>query len=102
MGDEQTTLAGLKAQIEETIAAVERPSEAAFAGAEDRDIRFVLIDDLSVQMTGAQFLTDWSLPHFYFHLVTAYDILRHHGVELGKRDYMSHIAYAVRRGEPVA
>ena len=39
---------------------------------------------------------DWALPHFYFHLVTAYDILRHNGVEIGKRDYISHVGDAIR------
>ena len=47
-------------------------------------------------MTGIQFLRDWSLPHFYFHVVTAYDILRHSGVDIGKRDYMSHVGAAIR------
>ena len=39
-------------------------------------------------MKGLQFLRDWALPHFYFHVVTAYDILRHNGVEIGKRDFV--------------
>ncbi len=39
-------------------------------------------------MTGLQFLTQYALPQFYFHVTTAYTILRHNGVELGKRDYM--------------
>ena len=39
---------------------------------------------------GFEYLRDWALPHFYFHVVTAYDILRHNGVEIGKRDYLSH------------
>jgi uncharacterized protein len=45
-----------------------------------------------LKANGLQFLWRWSIPHFYFfHVVTAYDILRHAGVELGKRDYMSQI-----------
>jgi hypothetical protein len=39
-------------------------------------------------MNGLQLLGCWSLPHFYFHVVTAYDILRHAGVEIGKTDYI--------------
>jgi hypothetical protein len=42
-------------------------------------------------MTGEQFLRDWALPHFYFHVVTAYDILRHSGLAIGKQDYLSHV-----------
>jgi hypothetical protein len=44
-----------------------------------------------LEADGLQFLWRWSIPHFYFHVVTAYDILRHTGVQLGKRDYMSQI-----------
>ena len=40
-----------------------------------------------IDMNGLQFLRAWALPHFYFHAVTAYDILRTSGVPLGKRDY---------------
>jgi hypothetical protein len=47
-------------------------------------------------MNGLQFLRDWAIPHFYFHVVTAYDILRHNGVELGKRDYLSRAAVYLR------
>jgi hypothetical protein len=47
-------------------------------------------------MSGAQLLRDWSLPHFYFHVVTAYDILRHNGIAISKQDYLSHIGYAIR------
>ena len=47
-------------------------------------------------MNGLQFLRDWALPHFYFHVVTAYDILRHNGVDIGKRDYLSHVAGYIR------
>jgi hypothetical protein len=46
-------------------------------------------------------LRDWSIPNFYFHVVTVYDILRIRGVEVGKRDYLSHIGpYLRQRGDP--
>ena len=48
----------------------------------------VVSPERTFDMTGFQFLRDWALPHFYFHVVTAYDILRDCGVEIGKRDYM--------------
>jgi hypothetical protein len=41
-------------------------------------------------------IRDWALPHFYFHFVTAYDILRHKGVEIGKRDYLRHAGAHIR------
>ncbi len=90
--DEETDLAQLRDRIARTIAYVETFSEAKFEGAENRDIQIPLPGDLVLKMTGVQFLRDWSFPHFYFHLVTAYDILRHEGIELGKRDYLAHIA----------
>lgn len=46
-------------------------------------------------MDGSRFLRSWSLPHFYFHVVTAYGILRSHGVKIGKRDYVN-VGDAVR------
>ena len=47
-------------------------------------------------MNGYRFLTAWSLPHFYFHVVTAYDILRHSGVAIGKFDYLSQVGAFIR------
>ena len=44
------------------------------------------------QMTDRQFVSDWSLPQFYFHIVIAYAILRAHGADLGIRDYLGHVA----------
>jgi len=47
-------------------------------------------------MDGLRFLESWTLPHFYFHVVTAYDILRHVGVDIGKRDYLSQVGGFIR------
>ena len=44
-----------------------------------------------------QFLRDWALPHFHFHVATAYGILRHLGLELGKRDYMRSVGKYIRQ-----
>ncbi len=49
-------------------------------------------------MTGEQYARDWALPQFYFHAITAYAILRHHGVDLGKADYVPHMLAYVRPG----
>lgn len=49
------------------------------------------------QMTGAQYVNDFLVPNFYFHLVTAYDILRMAGLDLGKRDFMLHLLPLVRQ-----
>jgi uncharacterized protein len=100
--DTEQTLDELKVRIATTIEYLERAPESAFAGAEDRDIELPLLNDLVLEMKGLQFLRDWALPHFYFHVVTAYDILRHNGVEIGKRDYLSHLGSAIRRRSEVA
>jgi uncharacterized protein len=51
---------------------------------------FPLIENLVFDSNGFEYLRDWALPHFYFHVVTAYDILRHNGFKIGKRHYLSH------------
>jgi hypothetical protein len=95
--DNERTLDELKARIEKTVAYVRSIDANAFEGAEDRHIKIPLPGNaMVIEMNGLQFLRDWALPHFYFHVVTAYDILRHNGVEIGKREYMSHVGQYVR------
>lgn len=92
--------AGFKARIERTIAYVESVAEGRYKDAETRAIAFPLMGELSVEFNGEQFLRDWTFPNFYFHLVTAYDILRNQGVQIGKPDYMAHVGYAMRGTPP--
>jgi hypothetical protein len=49
-----------------------------------------------IAMNGLELLRSWSLPHFYFHLVTAYAILRRSGVAIGKQDYLSQVGAFIR------
>jgi uncharacterized protein len=94
----EKTLEELKARIARTIDYVQKEPATAFEGAENRDIRIPIpAMNGEFQMDGFQFLRDWAIPHFYFHVVTAYDILRHRGVEVGKRDYLSHVAKYIRQ-----
>jgi hypothetical protein len=95
--DNEQTLEELKARIVKTIDYLEKADAGAFQGAEDRDIRIPFPDGRLLEMKGLQFLRDWALPHFYFHVVTAYDILRHNGVDIGKLDYLSHVGSAIRQ-----
>lgn len=90
------TLDELKALASKTAQQLRNIKEAAFAGAEDRVIEMPLQGTTVFKSNGIQFLRDWSFPNFYFHLVTAYDILRNSGVEVGKRDYLSHIGPYLR------
>jgi hypothetical protein len=96
MEDAETTFAGLKAQVARTLDFVRSTTAAAFDGAEERDCSIEIPGDLVIQMNGLQLLQAWSLPHFYFHVVTAYDILRHNGVHIGKKDYLSQIGGFIR------
>jgi uncharacterized protein len=97
--DEQT-IGDLKARIANTIITLASAEAVDFEGSEDRDCSIEIPDGGGViVMNGLQYLRSWALPHFYFHVVTAYDILRHHGVELGKQDYMNHVGAFIRRGE---
>jgi uncharacterized protein len=100
MPDAETTLDGLKAQIARTIEAVRAVPAAAFEGAEDRDCSIEIGDDQVIEMDSLRFLVGWSLPHFYFHVVTAYDILRHLGVAIGKNDYLSQVGGFIRKKTP--
>jgi hypothetical protein len=98
----EKTLDELKARIAKTIEYVQSVRAAAFEGAEDRKIIIPIPENnMEFEMNGLQFLRDWALPHFYFHVVTAYDILRLNGVEIGKRDYLSQVGgYLRQRSSP--
>jgi len=94
----EQTLDDLKARIAGTIHYLQKARATAFEGAEDRDITIpILANNMEFEMNCVQFLRDWALPHFYFHVVTAHDILRHNGVDIGKRDYMSHVGGYIRQ-----
>jgi hypothetical protein len=87
----------LKKRIAKTIAFLERIEPGAFEDAEQRDCSIEPPNaGIVIELNGLQLLRAWALPDFYFHIVTAYDILRHMGVEIGKRDYMSWIGPHVR------
>jgi hypothetical protein len=57
-------------------------------GSEDRDIK-VPAGERTLEFTGLAYLQRWAIPNVLFHVTTAYDILRHNGVELGKRDFLA-------------
>jgi len=85
--DTEETFADLKARIAKTIAFVETITPGQIEGCEDRNIHLKL-GTREVDWKGMQYLLGFALPNFYFHVATAYDILRHNGVEIGKRDYI--------------
>lgn len=85
--DEETTLDELRQRIANTIAFLET---VAPADMEDSAAREVILNfpTLKVTLTGEEYLLKFVLPNFYFHLTTAYDILRHKGVSIGKGDFL--------------
>jgi uncharacterized protein len=87
----EKTIDDLKTRIARTIERIRAVNVTAFEGAEDRDCSIPIENDMIISMNGLLFLRAWALAHFYFHLVTAYDILRHVGVAIGKRDYLSQV-----------
>jgi uncharacterized protein len=78
----------LKERIARTIDFLKGIKPGQIDGSEGKEIKFTLPTGVTREFTGQSLLLNNSLPHFYFHCTTAYDILRHCGVELGKRDFM--------------
>jgi len=96
MDGAETSFSGFKAQVHGAVDAVRGAPAEAFDGAEERDCSIQIPGNMVIEMNGLRLLRSWSLPHFYFHVVTAYDILRHHGVDIGKQDYLSQVAGFIR------
>lgn len=87
MEDNETTFAQLIERIEKTISYLETFSPEQLEGSESKSISLP-VREQTMTFEGMPFLLMFVLPNFYFHLTTAYDILRHCGVELGKMDYL--------------
>jgi len=85
--DTEKTFEELKARIAKTVALIETFKPAQIDGTEDKDY-VIKLGPREVQWKGMQYLLGFALPNFYFHAATAYDILRHNGVELVKRDFI--------------
>ncbi len=87
--DTDKTLAQLKARITRALDIVHSVSAKDFEGAAERPITFNLGPEIKLTLPGAEYVMNVALPNVYFHVVTAYDILRHNGLELGKKDFMA-------------
>jgi hypothetical protein len=88
--DEEKTLAELKARIKKTIDFISALKPAQIDGSESRDIKLKIRGN-DVVMKGQPYLTNYATGHFYFHCTTAYAILRHNGVEIGKGDFIGKV-----------
>ena len=82
------TIPELKERIAKTIEFIKGLKPAQIDGSEDKEIKITFPSGAVREFTGQSLLLGNSLPNFYFHCTTAYDILRHCGIELGKRDFM--------------
>lgn len=86
--DTETTLLELMARIQKTLDWIKTVPASALDGSELKSITFPVGKDKTRTMTGEDYLKHWALPNLFFHVTTAYAILRHNGVDLGKADYL--------------
>ena len=85
--DNETTFDDLQARIAKTIAFLDGIKVSQINGSEEREI-VLQLHETKLEFKGKDFLLSWVLPNVYFHVTTAYAILRHNGVEIGKKDYL--------------
>ncbi len=94
--DAPTDFAQARALIQRARKALHEADRLAIDDAPERPLTITLPGDLVFEMSKEQYVVNWVVPQFYFHLVTAYDILRSQGVALGKADYVRHM-FAFRK-----
>ena len=85
--DTEKTIAELKTRVAKTIAFIQSVPADKIDGTEDKDI-VIKRGEKETHYKGLQFLLGHAVPNFYFHVTTTYNILRHNGIEIGKRDYL--------------
>lgn len=90
-GERPGTFADARARINETLAMVEAAGSDGLTLDGDAPIAHALPNGMVMNVTATVYARDWALPQFYFHVVTAYAILRAQGIELGKADYCAHM-----------
>ena len=86
--DTETTFEELKARLAKTSEYVKTFKPAQFEGGESRDVEFPVGPTQRMTLKGQQYLSNVAFPNFYFHAAIAHGILRHNGVEIGKRDFL--------------
>ena len=86
-GTDNASFAGLKGRIAKAVEFIKGVTPEQLEGSEDREIELTQAG-VTLNFTGLVFLLNHAMPQFHFHATTAYDLLRHAGVEIGKRDFM--------------
>ena len=90
------TLLDAHARIDETIALLDGLAHDALDANADKPLVHELPNGMILDLTAEQYARDWTLAQFYFHLMTAYSILRSEKIELGKADYVAHMFAYIR------
>ncbi len=88
MPDTETTFPELQARIAKTVEFLKSIKREQIEGAEDRTITLKFPQGRNDILSGRDFVTQFALPNFYFHVTTAYGLLRHKGITIGKMDYI--------------
>ena len=96
MPDTETTFAELKARCQKTIDFIKSVDPAAFEGAEDREVVLKFPNGMGYSFNGREYLTGFVLPNFFFHVTTAYALLRANGVSVGKPDFLQHLGQPIK------
>jgi hypothetical protein len=85
--DNEASMDDLVARVKKTLDFIGTVPASSLEGSETRDIKIPL-RDRTLELKGLPYLQNWAVPNFFFHYVTAYNILRHNGVDIGKRDFL--------------
>lgn len=91
--DTEASFEEVQARIARAVAFLQALDRDQVEGAGSRTISFA-VGKQAMSMTGADYVTGWMLPNFFFHVTTAFAILRHNGVEVGKRDFLGNVPVA--------
>jgi uncharacterized protein len=91
MADTEASFAELRERCARTVAFIESVDRARYAGADERPVILKFPNGMGYQFTGSSYLTGFAIPNFFFHVTTAYAILRVAGVSLGKPDFLQHL-----------
>lgn len=94
------TIAQARGRLDEALACLDGLAPDALDAAAGLAIALNLPDGLAFDLTGEQYARDWALPQFYFHVISAYAILRSQGIAIGKADYVPHMFAYLRTGAP--
>lgn len=86
--DTETTFDELQERIQKTVAFLETIPADKIDGTEDKEIKFKA-GPYELEFTGQEYLSKFVMPNLFFHITTAYNILRHSGVQIGKMDYLA-------------